>query len=841
MRFKSVLLAAAGCMSVLAPAAMTFAQTAGQQQNQAPQQSSQENQGQLDEIIVTAEKRQQSFLDVPITENVVSAAQLQAFQVQNLTDMATQVPGLKLSTATNSVGTQVTLRGVGTNTLDAGIDQSVALYVDGLQITQGLAYASAMFDTSQVEVLKGPQALFYGKNSPGGVISIRSNDPTDQYEANVSYGREFEADENDVQMILSGPIWGNVLEGRLAGQFTDSDGWLNLVGHGDPALGGMTPPDSTGPRDTDWLLRGTLLFKPFSEFDARLKTTVAHDHSWESGEETNISCPGGTGTGIAGVPFLPGGPCQRSYDLYQPDLNPAAYPGLWFDGIPSQDTDQVYGTLELNYRPSSAITITSDTGYFDLAFKGTLASPFGNGPAGSGIGLDNGYGYREWSEELRINSDFAGPVNFTAGMYYQDARVRDSTDLIFNNFIPSIGVSDEWYLNDMTIKTWSGFGQVRWNMTSELELDLGGRYTSEKRSDVGYQTLSFVPGSPGIPPGPGVPPGFGPGFGSLAEGPVYLPNIDAHNFSPEGTLSYKPKQELNFYLTAKKGFKSGSYDITASPLNSNGTVASPYGDENVWGVETGMKSLLLDHTLALDVATYWYRYTGLQVGATENTAGGVPVVSTFNAASATINGVDLDANWKSPIHGLQWRGALELNRAHFTSFNSAPCWGGQTLSEGCNSIYSAAANGGAGGYTAQDLGGQPLQRAPLWQISAGPSYTLPLGDMSVTLASNTEFSSRYLMLLGERSDFWQSSYVKTDLSVALNGPDNRWQVAFVGRNLSNTITTGACSSYNNINGLYGGQFQGNNALGHGPSGVDSLSCFIDRGRELWLRLSYKAF
>lgn len=106
MRFKSVLLAAAGCMSVLAPAAMTFAQTAGQQQNQAPQQSSQENQGQLDEIIVTAEKRQQSFLDVPITENVVSAAQLQAFQVQNLTDMATQVPGLKLSTATNSVGTR---------------------------------------------------------------------------------------------------------------------------------------------------------------------------------------------------------------------------------------------------------------------------------------------------------------------------------------------------------------------------------------------------------------------------------------------------------------------------------------------------------------------------------------------------------------------------------------------------------------------------------------------------------------------------------------------------------------------------------------------------------------
>ena len=407
MRFKSRLLATLGCMSVLAPAAATFAQTAGQQQSPAPQNSSESQSGQLDEIIVTAEKRQQSFLDVPITENVVTGAQLQTFQVQNLTDMATQVPGLKLSTATNSVGTQVTLRGVGTNTLDAGIDQSVALYLDGQQITQGLAYASAMFDTSQVEVLKGPQALFYGKNSPGGVISIRSNDPTDQYEANFSYGREFEANENEAQVILSGPIWGDTLMARVAGQFTDQDGWLNLVGHGDPALGGMTPPDSSGPHDNNYILRGTLLFKPSSEFDARLKTTFVRDHSWESGEETNISCPGGTGVGLAGVPFLTGGPCQRSYDLYQPDLNPAAFPGLWFGGIPTQEVDQTYGTLELNYRPSSVITLTSDTGYYDSAFKGTLASPFGNGPAGSGIGLDNGYGYREWSEEARINSDFS--------------------------------------------------------------------------------------------------------------------------------------------------------------------------------------------------------------------------------------------------------------------------------------------------------------------------------------------------------------------------------------------------------------------------------------------------
>jgi iron complex outermembrane recepter protein len=830
MRFKSMLLATAGFVSVLAPAAATFAQNESQQQTQAPQN---QGSGQLEEIIVTAEKRSQGYLDVPITENVITASQLQTFQVQNLNDMASQVPGLKLSTATNSVGTQVTLRGVGTNTLDAGIDQSVALYIDGQQITQGLAYSSAMFDSSQVEVLKGPQALFYGKNSPGGVIAIRSNDPTDQYIADVTYGREFEASEDEVDLILSGPIWGNTLEGRLAGQFTDQDGYLNLVGKGDPALGGMTPPDSTGPHDQSYVVRGTLLFKPIDEFDARWKGTIVRDHAWESGEESIISCPGGNGAGPAGIPFLTGGPCQRSYNLYQPDLNPAAFPNLWWGGVPTQTTVQTSSTLQLNYRPRSDFTVSSDSGFYDSSFMGTLASPFGNGPSGSGIGLNNGYGYRQWTEELRANSDFNFPLNFTAGVDYQSANVADSTDLIFNQDLPSIAgptvpLYNEWYINHMNIKTWSGFGQVRWDITSQIQFDLGGRYTDEKRSDYAYQTLGFGP-VPAEPPG-------NPG-----QTPVYLPGIKTNNFSPEATLTYRPTKEMSLYATAKRGFKSGSYDITASPYTSTGAIASPYGPETVRGVEIGEKSFWLDHTLSVDAAVYYYHYSGLQVGATENTTGGVPVVETFNAASAIIKGVDLDVNWQTPISGLLFRAATEYNDARFQSFNDAPCYGGQTQAEGCNSIYSAASNNGLGGYTGQNLAGVPLQRAPLWQLNGGPSYTVPVSDMSVTLASNTQFSSRYLMLLGQRSDFWQSSFAKTDLSLALNGPDHRWQVAFVGRNLTNTITTGTCNSYNNINGLFGGQYQGNNAIGHGPAGVDSLSCFIDRGREIWLRLNYKVF
>ena len=160
----------------------------------------------VQEIIVTARKREESILDVPVVEIAVPAQQLERIQTVDLHDVATLVPGPILGDSAQSVGTQVSIRGVGTSTLDTGIDQSVALNLDGLQLTQGLAYESAIFDVSQVEVLKGPQALFYGKNSPGGVISVRSADPTDKVEVIARYGHEFVADENRAELVLSGPV-----------------------------------------------------------------------------------------------------------------------------------------------------------------------------------------------------------------------------------------------------------------------------------------------------------------------------------------------------------------------------------------------------------------------------------------------------------------------------------------------------------------------------------------------------------------------------------------------------------------------------------------------------------
>src|SRR5687768_5756915 len=145
------------------------------------------------DIIVTARKREESILRVPVVETVLTAETLERSQIVDVYGITTKVPGLQVGGNVLTVGTQIALRGVGTSSLDAGVDQSVSINIDGLQFSQGATFSVGLFDMAQVEVLKGPQSLFYGKSSPGGVISIRTADPGDQLEVTARAGYEFYA------------------------------------------------------------------------------------------------------------------------------------------------------------------------------------------------------------------------------------------------------------------------------------------------------------------------------------------------------------------------------------------------------------------------------------------------------------------------------------------------------------------------------------------------------------------------------------------------------------------------------------------------------------------------
>jgi hypothetical protein len=144
-------------------------------------------------------------------------------------------------------------------------------------------------------------------------------------------------------------------------------------------------------------------------------------------------------------------------------------------------------------------------------------------------------------------------------------------------------------------------------------------------------------------------------------------------------------------------------------------------------------------------------------------------------------------------------------------------------------------------FTSQSLSGAPLVRAPEWQANFGFDYEIPIGnEMTVALSSNTQYSSKYLTDLGNRPDYYQKGFFKTDLSVTVLGPKDRWELAVIGKNLTDKLTTGNCTNLNYQGGqILGGQVTG--GTGRGPAGVDELVCNVDRGREVWLRLTLKPF
>lgn len=270
------------------------------------------------DIIVTARKRQETQLDVPVIEQVFTGETLSRQQTLDLRDLTKLTPGLMIGTAVLSIGSQVTLRGVGTSSFDPGIDQSVSLNIDGLALGQGLAFSSGMFDVGQVEVLKGPQSLFYGKSSTGGVISIRTADPTDQFEVKGSAAYEAEARTRRFEGVVSGPV-SSTLKVRLAGMYSKSDGYyfnravVPASATFSPApgvnlpvsvLGGVTPRfDRTG-RAENYQLRGTVLWEPSSAFEARLKVNYVHEHTYNAENGQLKFCPDGVG----GVPAFGNAP-----------------------------------------------------------------------------------------------------------------------------------------------------------------------------------------------------------------------------------------------------------------------------------------------------------------------------------------------------------------------------------------------------------------------------------------------------------------------------------------------------------------------------------------------------
>ncbi|MBB4640827.1 TonB-dependent receptor [Rhizorhapis suberifaciens] len=719
------------------------------------------------DIIVTARRRDETSIAVPVVLTAVTGAELQQRGINNLDSIAQLVPSLTLLDSGGSrQGGTIAMRGVaGPDTNPLG-DQAVSFNIDGVQVAKSSVRRLAVMDLQQVEVLKGPQALFFGKNSPGGIISMRTADPTSNFQAKGSVGYEINAREWRGDGFISSPLT-DTLGARLAFYGSDMRGWVKKIVPADSIL---PPIDRYGPRSREFGLRGTLKFDPTDAFSARLKVAYGK----VKGAATNdngqmVNCPFGT-TQLVGVIS----DCKADNRIARTDnigtlFTP--YEPHFRDGQTYAIQEQTLAGLELNHKLRDTIDLTSVTGFYRSTFKDVEV--YGAYPVvpllqfGVAFGLPDVAVYaelknREISQEVRVNSHFDGPLNFTVGGIYSDTRSSIFTHTILNYSGPTELLHT--YTEQHGI-AYSAFGQARFDLTPQLELSAGGRYSHEKKT-LAVTLADFTRGL-NTPMSPYTP---------------AVDNISFNDFSPELTATYRPTDRLTVFGSYKRGFLSGGFNGSVG----NSTLPLNYGPQKIRGFEGGVKALLFDGALRVNLSAYTYKVPGLQITAFDPFTG---INTIRNAGGARTKGIDFDMNYRSPIEGLTLRGAISYNSARYISY-FGPCWLGQSQAQGCN--YRATGNGnarpilpGENGNN-QNLAGRQVINAPEWSGNMSASYETPLGSaLKLGLSGGVTFASSVPTDATLNRDAYSPKHALLDATLRIADAKDAWELALIGQNLNN--------------------------------------------------------
>jgi len=721
----------------------------------------------LEQIIVTARRRAESMMDVPVSVTALSAADIERYSATDLRKIGELAPQVILAEAGSGSGASFTIRGVGSSWSDTGIQQAVAINIDGVQVGRGRIVRQGFFDLQQIELLKGPQALFFGKNSPAGVVSLTSKSPGDSFDVNIRSGYEFEADERFIEAGVSVPLT-SALRARLAVRATKMDGFVDNVAPSrvalyDPAITLPGALQGRQPGMEELLGRLTLAFEPNEAFDATLKITAGDLKRNTDNNAAQAVCASFVALPTASGLTDPSGDCQLDTRRSVTAM-PATFLAGWPDarnGDPFAFQDSVLASLTMNFN-HSAFTLNSITGFMDLDYGGFEEFTY---TSVSRIWGYNGEQNQQLSQELRVDTELDSPFNFSFGGYYEkaDLDVLVSAMLAYAGPDPATGryYSYERF-GSTTGDTYSLFGQLRWDITDVLELAAGVRWTKEEKR---LRQLGHSFNHPAL------------AAGFVPVGSVFRGDFKDDNWSPEVTVSWHPVPGSLLYAAVKTGYKSGGFALPGN-LASTATLASlRFDSERAHGAEIGYKAQLLGGALRVEATAYQYDFEDLQLSSLDAATTRFLV---RNAAEARSRGVEASLNWRvTPAFSL--RGSAGYNRARYRSFPGAPCYAGQTEAEGCVALNPATPT-----VREQDLSAAPLPRAPEWSLSGGFTFDVPLnGSLSFGFSGDASFSDDYSVQENYNPTAHQPSFWLINSSVRLYDDSRGWELSLLGRNLAN--------------------------------------------------------
>lgn len=722
---------------------------------------------QLQEIVVSAQRRTQSLQDVPVSVQVIQQDNLVRANITSVVALAEQIPSVHVFASGRS--SNFYIRGTGSGESQS-FDQSVGTFIDDVYHGRSRLSGATFVDLERVEVLKGPQTTFFGNNAIAGAFNIVTHKPDPFANGWIRGLISPTSGENGGQYALEGAVnvpladeWAM----RVAGTVNGMRGYLkNIV------------TDDYAPRKQNVAGRATLRYTPASGLDVTLKGEYSSAKNKGGLVLRSVNCP-------PAAPFAAAGFCAANLAAFGsvPSLRSSDY--IASDGNRS-DLDTGELTLGVSY-PIGDVTLASTSSYNGYNF---IVNVDNDGTPRRLFTVSGPERYRQFSQEFRLSSSTGGAIDYIAGLYYQHDELRITQQANFFFVTPAsypalaaIGSSVPFGQDvraNQDENVYSAFASVTWNVDDRFSVTGGLRGSIvEKKFDwslnYGTATQDYGGVVPFAPAAAALAPAILNRFGTI--GAVSLDRSD-EALMPSARLQYKVNDDVMLYASYTRGFKAGGFSVAETSANP---VNYPFDPEYVNAYEIGLKSELLDRTLLLNVAAFRNDFSDLQVVIQGQGPSGGLVNFVRNAAQSRSQGVELETTW---IASREFR--ISANGTYLDSkYVRYPNAGATYLQQ---FLFMQANPGQPASNAVQDLSGRPTLFAPKWSGSVTGTLELPVAQSLRFIAEGTAiFSSSYNTYSTLDPLTRQPGYARVDARITLETDDGNWGIDLIGKNLTNSI------------------------------------------------------
>jgi iron complex outermembrane recepter protein len=581
----------------------------------------------LEEIVVTAQKREQNLQSVPVAVTAVTGEALQQQGITNFADLAQTSPTLTVSRSNQPTGSTVNIRGIGTLAFSTGVEPSVAVIVDDLPVLQQAQAFSNLSDVERVEVLRGPQGTLFGKNASAGAVNIVTRAPAREFGGTVSAQAT-----SDEQYLGEGSVTGPLGERaafRLTGYYNRTEGYIRNLATGSD-LGA----------ERNWGLRGRVTFDLTDKLTVDL--LAGSTRSKTNGPTfTYLSVPAGA------VVF--GSPLTPAIAGITPGLgNNRAAVNIDPSNASRTNTFSVRATYDLGF--ASLVSITGfQTWKFNTREDADQTTLDAFGVRGGLLSLST-YDSDMVTQELRLVSTGEGPLQYVVGAFYSDGET--SRDFFRTLNTP---LAANW-TSTAGSRSWALFGQATYDFTERAHLDVGLRYNND-RIDVSFRDLTAG--------------------NCLA---ACVGEAEDTRVTGKVALRYDLTETVMAYVSYATGYKGQGYDIS-SGFNA-ARARAPVAPEDSDAYEVGLKSRLFDNRIQLNIAAFRTDYDNFQAQSAIILPNGSAQFSLNNVGKLRTQGVEVEGIARV-TEGLTLTASAAYLDAEIKSYPRASCWTGQTAAEGC--------------------------------------------------------------------------------------------------------------------------------------------------------------